>query len=773
MISMMTLDFNLKPLYLFFSGCFLVNVAYATLPPRRHESLGRRFNSADLELKSWLDRHSGQISVRNKNKKQILEMEQEGLLERDYALLVSLNERKKYDRDLVERIEKNMSSLGVHEYSVLIPYVFAELMKVPGVTLSQLRKYSEGLDLAGGRSCAKKDLVLSHLRRESALPMHPDRIVKSVAWLSQMQSADRKRYLRDVLKVVPHEKKEQVRLLLKGLLHKDPELVVRYPWLTPKASKELFVYHLSYAKALASRSRCSSARDQLLIGLREKVKSSEGFELATESLHKIARCYRRRGYERSRQTWRDFSGQWENIWGERGKSEIDLRIARLYWQQDRYSQALAHIENILKYSKQPSDHRGNALLLKAKVLENQSKIPEAISVFEDFVASYPQHKEVEQGLNHLLLIYVSRNEFMKAEQAGFRLVALQDEIPRDEREVSSLGFALFWLGRISLQQNKKERAVMYWKRVAREYYSTYYGALGHYLVESVEGKTYQLFPARTGQIRLADLLGVLTEEERQTTLRSATLLRLGLQKEARCEVAELGYDVSRPHLSMIQSLVLHAGGDWLKSIIVYGKIPRSFRQGLPSLTERLLFPRRFNDVVEQYADRLDMDPDFVLSLIRQESVFDPKARSGAGAVGLMQLMRATAKGEAKKLTESYVSQGLKKSLQKPSSKKLMDATANIILGVNHLHGLLKRFENPVYALSAYNAGSTAAKKWMKRFSRDDIFLFIESIPYSETRSYVKLILRNYFYYKRWYGEPGEPLPYLEQLAHSTLKQKPV
>ena len=77
--------------------------------------------------------------------------------------------------------------------------------------------------------------------------------------------------------------------------------------------------------------------------------------------------------------------------------------------------------------------------------------------------------------------------------------------------------------------------------------------------------------------------------------------------------------------------------------------------------------------------------------------------------------------------------------------------------------MLERFQDIPTSLAAYNAGPTVSHKWEKRFGTDDSLYFIERIPYEETRNYVKLILRNYFYYKKWYGEAFESLPYLDHL----------
>lgn len=143
-----------------------------------------------------------------------------------------------------------------------------------------------------------------------------------------------------------------------------------------------------------------------------------------------------------------------------------------------------------------------------------------------------------------------------------------------------------------------------------------------------------------------------------------------------------------------------------------------------------IFPLSYFDIIKKNA--LNLDPLIIISLIRQESAFNPEANSGVGAKGLMQLMPATAKRFNKKV--------------KP--KHLADPEINVALGTKYLRQLITRFDgNLIYALASYNAGENRIDKWRRDiFKTDDPLATIESIPFEETRNYVKLIYRNYFFY---------------------------
>lgn len=144
-----------------------------------------------------------------------------------------------------------------------------------------------------------------------------------------------------------------------------------------------------------------------------------------------------------------------------------------------------------------------------------------------------------------------------------------------------------------------------------------------------------------------------------------------------------------------------------------------------------LFPRPYWKNIKNIVS--GFDPIIALSLIRQESGFNPKARSHVGARGLMQLMPATARMYRRSLR--------KKHLERPN--------LNIKIGSKYFMDLLNKYDNNlVYALSAYNAGEGRVNHWQNNYLTSNSILHnIENIPFLETRKYVKLIFRNIFFYK--------------------------
>jgi len=147
----------------------------------------------------------------------------------------------------------------------------------------------------------------------------------------------------------------------------------------------------------------------------------------------------------------------------------------------------------------------------------------------------------------------------------------------------------------------------------------------------------------------------------------------------------------------------------------------------------LAYPLAYWEDLRLAAETQRIDPYLVLAVMREESRYNPRVVSLAGAVGLTQLLPTTA--------SAVVGEELRPS-------QLMDPQTNITIGTRYLAGLLRQFKgDTVLALAAYNAGPVAARR-IARLPRADFDAFLESIPISETRAYVQRVLQSYRVY-RW------------------------
>ena len=167
-------------------------------------------------------------------------------------------------------------------------------------------------------------------------------------------------------------------------------------------------------------------------------------------------------------------------------------------------------------------------------------------------------------------------------------------------------------------------------------------------------------------------------------------------------------------------------------------------EALPPAWWRLLYPLRFEDGIQSLSDKWELDPYLVASLIRQESVFIPRTRSPVGARGLMQVMPATGRALARLEGVTY------------RTSRLYDPGVSIRFGTRYLRQLLDQFASrPELALAGYNAGPHRVKDWTDMNMTIPAEVFIEEIPFTETRNYVKLIMRNEMVYRRLYPELGK------------------
>lgn len=161
---------------------------------------------------------------------------------------------------------------------------------------------------------------------------------------------------------------------------------------------------------------------------------------------------------------------------------------------------------------------------------------------------------------------------------------------------------------------------------------------------------------------------------------------------------------------------------------------------LPREVWQILFPLRFEDELLKQARDEDLDPALVAGLILQESTFDPDAVSHAGARGLMQIMPGTGRGIARAKRVRY------------RTSLLHDPKTSLDFGTYYLRQMSDRFDGAVdKVLVGYNAGPRRVDRWTKRRPGIPEEEFIETIPFTETRFYVRIVMANREQYRRLYG----------------------
>ena len=173
---------------------------------------------------------------------------------------------------------------------------------------------------------------------------------------------------------------------------------------------------------------------------------------------------------------------------------------------------------------------------------------------------------------------------------------------------------------------------------------------------------------------------------------------------------------------------------------VLGAFAACFFSQNEHIQRRYFYPYPYQELVELYADANGMDSALIASVIMNESRFKNDVHSPRGAIGLMQIMPETGAWIALELGEEGF-----------SVEKLHEPETNIRYGVWYLAELMHAFAgNDILALAAYNAGRGTVREWMEEDGWPWTFRDVDKIPYPETRSYVKNVLKNRIRYERLY-----------------------
>jgi soluble lytic murein transglycosylase len=315
--------------------------------------------------------------------------------------------------------------------------------------------------------------------------------------------------------------------------------------------------------------------------------------------------------------------------------------------------------------------------------------------------------------------------------------------------------ALFFLGRSAEQDSALPAARAYYDRLDRYFPHYYYSGLARTRLTDPKLASVKEDPAvhewllKTADAThpsgvSAEIIASPNEATRQRIDRGRMLIAAGLTTQA---VEELEYgakqsgeqptllamELSRamptPYLAV--KVMKKFSGDYLS--LPFEKASRAFWE--------MLFPLPYQASLTASATERDLDPYAVAGLIRQESEFNPSARS-AFAYGLMQLRPATGKQV-----------GRSDGIRIASAGMLFDPGLNIKLGTQYLRTELNQWDGDwVKTLAAYNAGPGRVKEWLNQYGYADSAEFIENIPFSETRDYVQAVLRNGQVYRELYGK---------------------
>jgi soluble lytic murein transglycosylase len=226
--------------------------------------------------------------------------------------------------------------------------------------------------------------------------------------------------------------------------------------------------------------------------------------------------------------------------------------------------------------------------------------------------------------------------------------------------------------------------------------------------------------------------------------RAALLYRVGMPAWAAWELQELGarWESDAARLYGLARYAAERGDTTLgmRFALAAQKAAGGTIASQPRMLQRQIYPLPYAEVIAAQAKQRSVDPLLFAGLIRQESTFNPTARSSANALGLAQVVPSTGQGIANALGR-----------QPFNNDDLYRPQVSIEFGVFYLGRQLSQYDGRVYpALAAYNAGGGNANAWLAEFGIDDPDLFAEQIPFAETNHYVQVVYENYQHYRRLY-----------------------
>ncbi len=284
-----------------------------------------------------------------------------------------------------------------------------------------------------------------------------------------------------------------------------------------------------------------------------------------------------------------------------------------------------------------------------------------------------------------------------------------NEMPKEEQQKSEW---VYWNARALSQIGQRDEAIKKWGLLSQQ--RRYYG----FLAADAIGKPYKMNHDAIDPKKVdMDLI-----YSNPAVVRASELRKVGMEKWARLEWEHASKKMTEKERHIAAAQALKWG--WYDLAIRGANLAGADND----LTLR--FPMAYRKEVERNGAKNQIDPAWVMGVLRKESAFRQDARSSVGALGLMQVMPATGRTVARKIRTPF-----------RRSTELLDAKKNIRIGSAYLSMLLNRFdENMILATAAYNAGPGNVLKWLPEDSALPADIWVDTIPFKETRRYTQSVL---------------------------------
>ncbi len=377
-----------------------------------------------------------------------------------------------------------------------------------------------------------------------------------------------------------------------------------------------------------------------------------------------------------------------------------------------------------------------ALLQQAKILDRINK-KFANQARQKLLDEYPQSEAAAEYRWEVASKYAKSGNLLKAWEWA-------QPITTNNTDSSFAAKAGFWVGKWASQLGRQEDARAAFQYTITNHFQSYYAWRSAVLLgwdvgnfknvrkldpEVIKPEVRSIPPAGSESFKELYLLGLDREAITLFQAEIGNRQELTVEEQFTEALLLLKQGKHRKAINHIWSLQLRESPEEIASW-------QNLRE--TSLYWQTLFPFPYNNPIFSWSQERNLNPLLVISLIRQESSFEPQIQSPVGATGLMQLMPATG---------SWVAQQLQLN-----DYSLTNPNDNINLGtwyLDHTHDIYNN--NSLLAVASYNAGPGNVSKWVRRYNTNDPDLFVEKIPFPETKGYVEAVFSNYWNYLRIYN----------------------
>jgi len=436
------------------------------------------------------------------------------------------------------------------------------------------------------------------------------------------------------------------------------------------------------------------------------------------------------------------------------RAEALFHLAQTYARAKQWEQARATAEE-MRRAFPTSNFTPKAFVAVGQIAQDAKNETDATYFKRAAVSGFGSSIEVAQAQFDLAWDAHEAKNFSESSRMLTEHLAYYADKNTDNR-----GRAGYWAARDSERAGKLAEARALYEALLERYDANWYGYLAKQRLDSMSRTApAKTFPPDSIVARAVANLKTVTvaeetvgAEEDARIIKADQLSNIGLDDWALKELAKAGEKAGdSPKVNLAIAKIYRSDDDNVRALNTLRRSFPDYSQMKPEEMTReqwdVFYPLAYWDIIAQESKARGLDPYQVAGLIRQETIFVTRARSGANAYGLMQVLVPTGRLTAQKY-------GVGREI---TAESLYEPRLNIQLGTAYLRDQIDKFGRIEYVAAAYNAGPNRAVQWKASLPLE-IDEWAEAVPFKETRGYVQGVVRNRLQYLRLYDDKGNFRP---------------